>query len=344
MIIGLTGTIGSGKGVVANFLKEKGFVYLSLSDELRALASEKKIQLTRENLQNLGNLMREENGPGFLAQLVVEKIKNQKYSNAIVDAIRNPAEVKELKKLKNFFLISVDAPLELRFERIKERKRESDPISIEEFQKIDARDKGIGEKETGQGVGICMLQADFNLINNGELEEMNQKVSDLYKQLIRKIPRPSWDEYFMKVAALVAERSTCLRHHIGAVIVKDKKIVTTGYNGAVKGVADCTQLGCIKDQQNLASGIGYETCRAVHAEQNAIVHASILGISINGTSLYCTHTPCMICAKLIVNSGIKEVISYQDFEGDLGARNFLINSGVILRKIERPEPVISFLD
>ena len=167
MIIGLTGSLAAGKGVVSDFLKEKGFVYLSLSDELREIARQRKIELTRENLQNLGNQMREENGSGVLAKLVSDKIKNQKYTNAIVDGIRNPAEISELRKLKNFFLVCVDAPQEIRFKRMQERNRESDPKIWEDFLKVDARDKGEGESESGQGAGKCMEQADFNLINDG---------------------------------------------------------------------------------------------------------------------------------------------------------------------------------
>lgn len=344
MIIGLTGSLAAGKGVVSDFLKKEGFVYLSLSDELREIAKQKKLEVTRENLQKLGNEMREQNGTAYLAKIVVDKIKNQQYLKAIVDGIRNPAEIEELKKLKNFFLIAVDAPAEIRFERMKSRDRESDPKTWEEFLKIDAKDKGVGESETGQGTGLCMAEADMTLVNEGKLEEVQAKIINAYKELQRKIPRPSWDEYFMKAAALITERSTCLRHHIGAVIVKDKRILTSGYNGAVSGAADCTQLGCLKDQQGLASGLGYETCRAVHAEQNAIVQAAVLGISVKSSTIYCTHTPCMICAKLIVNAGIKEVVSYQDFQGDMGARNFLINSGITLRKVPRPSLVISFKD
>ncbi|GAF71035.1 unnamed protein product, partial [marine sediment metagenome] len=131
MIIGLTGTLGAGKGIIAKFLKKQGFVYLSLSDELREIVKEKKIELTRRNLQDLGNQLREEQGVGVLAKLVREKIENQEYIQAIVDGIRNPAEIIELRKIKDFFLVSVDAPIEIRFKRIAERDRESDPKNWE---------------------------------------------------------------------------------------------------------------------------------------------------------------------------------------------------------------------
>lgn len=155
--------------------------------------------------------------------------------------------------------------------------------------------------------------------------------------------RPTWDEYFMKVASLVAERSTCLRHHIGAIIVKGKRILTTGYNGAAKGVKDCLELGCLRDELGIESGTRQEICRAIHAEQNAIIQAGVHGINISGSILYCTHTPCMICAKMIVNAGINEVISYHDY-ADEEARKFLDKAGIKLRKVPRPNNTINFKD
>ncbi|MDR3253815.1 MAG: dCMP deaminase family protein [Endomicrobium sp.] len=122
------------------------------------------------------------------------------------------------------------------------------------------------------------------------------------------VNRLSWDEYFMKLAWLVAERSTCLRHHIGAVIVRNKRILTTGYNGAAAGVQDCTSLGCLRDALNIPSGQRQEICRAIHAEQNAIIQGGYNGINIKDSTLYCTHSPCILCAKMIVNAGIKRVV------------------------------------
>ena len=122
------------------------------------------------------------------------------------------------------------------------------------------------------------------------------------------ITRPSWDEYFMKLAWLVAERSTCVRHHVGAVIVRDKRILTTGYNGAASGIKDCLELGCLRNALNIPSGTRHEICRAIHAEQNAIIQAGTHGININGGTLYCTHSPCILCAKMIANAKIKRVV------------------------------------
>ncbi|GHT51407.1 cytidine deaminase [Endomicrobiia bacterium] len=120
--------------------------------------------------------------------------------------------------------------------------------------------------------------------------------------------RPSWDEYFVKITWLVAERSTCVRHHVGAVIVRDKRVLTTGYNGAAAGTQDCLSLGCLRNALNIPSGQRHEMCRAIHAEQNAIIQGGFHGINIKSSTLYCTHSPCVLCAKMIVNAGIKKVV------------------------------------
>ena len=182
MIIGLTGTIGAGKSIVAEFLKKKGFSYFSLSNELREIAKKEKIEQTRENLQDIGNKIRHENGPDFLAELVVLRIESEDASNAVVDGIRNPAEVKALKRLKDFFLVSIDADEKIRFNRLKERNRENDSTSWDDFQKANARD--LGEKdEKGQQTKKCMELADFAILNKGTAEEMQKKLEEMYKKL-----------------------------------------------------------------------------------------------------------------------------------------------------------------
>ena len=130
--------------------------------------------------------------------------------------------------------------------------------------------------------------------------------------------RPSWDEYFMGMAELTAERSTCLRRHVGAIIVKDKHIVATGYNGAPRGLSHCADLGgCLRQKLGVPSGERHELCRALHAEQNAIIQAATLGISIEGASIYITHQPCVICAKMIINAGIDKIVVKEGYPDEL---------------------------
>ena len=134
-----------------------------------------------------------------------------------------------------------------------------------------------------------------------------------------KKERPGWDEYFMDIADLVSRRSTCMRRSVGAVIVKDKRLLATGYNGAPSGLEHCLELGCLREELGVPSGERHELCRGLHAEQNAIIQAALHGVSVNGSSLYCTNHPCIICAKMIINAGIGTVYVKADYRDKLAA-------------------------
>ena len=121
------------------------------------------------------------------------------------------------------------------------------------------------------------------------------------------MPRLPWPQYFMDITRLVAERSTCLRRKVGAIAIKNKRILATGYNGAPRNMRDCTEIGCLREELNIPSGQRHELCRGLHAEQNVIVQAAVHGVSIEGADIYCTHQPCLICAKLLVNCGVAAV-------------------------------------
>lgn len=132
--------------------------------------------------------------------------------------------------------------------------------------------------------------------------------------------RPSWDQYFMEMAELTAKRSTCLRRQVGAVIVKDRRAVATGYNGAPKGIPHCEEKGgCLRQQLNVPSGQRHELCRALHAEQNAIIQAAAMGHGIEGGTIYITHQPCAICAKMIINAGINRIVIKEGYPDELAA-------------------------
>ncbi len=133
---------------------------------------------------------------------------------------------------------------------------------------------------------------------------------------MKRLTRPDVDGYFLKVASVVAERSTCRRHHIGAVAVKDKHILSTGYNGAPSGLKDCLELGCLRDEMNIPSGERHEICRGIHAEQNVSIQAALHGVSLEGSTIYCTHTPCVLCAKMLVNARIKRFVSFGKYNDD----------------------------
>lgn len=141
--------------------------------------------------------------------------------------------------------------------------------------------------------------------------------------------RPSWDEYFMEIVNVVKKRSTCARRQVGAIIVKDKRILSTGYNGAPVGLSHCEEAGCLRNELNVPSGERHELCRALHAEQNAIVQAAYSGVSINESTIYVTNQPCVLCAKMIINSGIKRVVFGGSYP-DESSVEFLKKAGVEL--------------
>ncbi len=141
--------------------------------------------------------------------------------------------------------------------------------------------------------------------------------------------RPSWDEYFMEITHLVAKRSTCLRRQVGAVVVKDKNILATGYNGAPSGISHCLDVGCLREKLKIPSGERHELCRGLHAEQNAIIQAAKHGTTIDGSTLYCTTLPCIICSKMVINAGIKRIV-FEDGYPDQLAEEMIRGSGVVI--------------
>jgi dCMP deaminase len=144
------------------------------------------------------------------------------------------------------------------------------------------------------------------------------------------VDRPSWDEYFMTLADEVATRTTCLRRAVGAVVVKDRRILATGYNGVPSGLRHCAETGCMRQELNIPSGQRHEMCRGLHAEQNAIIQAARYGINIAGASIYITTQPCVVCAKMLINAGIIEVI-YKNPYNDALAQELIAESGMRMR-------------
>lgn len=143
--------------------------------------------------------------------------------------------------------------------------------------------------------------------------------------------RPSWAEYFMTITNMVAKRSTCLRRHVGAILVKDKRILATGYNGAPAGIRHCEETGCIRQDSDIPSGQRHELCRGLHAEQNVIIQAAYHGVSIDGATLYCTNKPCIICSKMLINAGIKKIV-YGDGYDDPLADEMLTEADITVER------------
>jgi len=159
---------------------------------------------------------------------------------------------------------------------------------------------------------------------------------------MRKAHRPELDEYFLKIASVVAERSTCLRHHVGAVAVRDKHILATGYNGAAAGLKDCLELGCLRDELQIESGTRHEICRAIHAEQNVIIQAALHGVSLAGATIYVTHSPCILCAKMLVNARISRYVTFGSYADD-SFKELFREAGIAFELRKKPRSTISHL-
>lgn len=151
---------------------------------------------------------------------------------------------------------------------------------------------------------------------------------------MKKPVRPSWDEYFLSIAGLVSKRSTCLRRRVGAVLVKDKRILATGYNGAPSNIKHCEKTGCVREKLSIPSGQRHELCRGLHAEQNSLLQAALHGVSVKDAKMYVTSQPCIICAKMIINAGIGEIVIAGHYP-DKMARDFLKEAKVKVRIIKR---------
>ena len=160
---------------------------------------------------------------------------------------------------------------------------------------------------------------------------------------MEELTRPGIDEYFLKIASVVAERSTCRRHHVGAVAVRDKHILATGYNGAPAGLNDCLELGCLRNEMNIPSGTRQEICRGIHAEQNVIIQAALHGVSLEGSTIYATHTPCVLCAKMLVNAKIERYVSFGKYN-DSTFIDLFQEAGIEIAMKKRPSSRISYLD
>ncbi|MDA8178555.1 MAG: deoxycytidylate deaminase [Desulfobacteria bacterium] len=151
------------------------------------------------------------------------------------------------------------------------------------------------------------------------------------------MPRPDWDTYFMDMAKLASRRSSCLRRAVGAVLVKDRRLLATGYNGVPTGVTHCEVMGCLRERLKVPSGERHELCRGLHAEQNAIIQAAYHGVSIRGAHLYCTNLPCIICAKMLINAGVRRIIYLEGYSDTL-TREMLDEVGMELLKLADPSP------
>ncbi|MFA6600300.1 MAG: deaminase [Candidatus Omnitrophota bacterium] len=331
MIIGLTGKNGSGKGEVAKYLQERGFQYYSLSDVLREEAQKNGLALTRDVLVELGNKLRGEQGPGVLAEKIFSRLDPEKHY--VVDSIRHPSEVQVFRRRQDFLFACVRAPERLRFERLRQRGRERDPRTFEEFQALEARESQ-SDLASDQQLDPAIRLADVTVDNTGPVKMLHERVREVLLDFSKKQVRPDWDTYFMDIAKVVALRSNCIKRKVAAVIVKDRRIIATGYNGTPRGVKNCSEGGCPRCNAIEESGKGLGECLCSHAEENAIVQSAYHGVCIKDSVIYTTFSPCLMCTKMIINAGIREVVYNVEYPMNEVALGLMEAAGVVLKKLE----------
>lgn len=331
MIIGLTGRNAAGKGEAARFLQTKGFYYHSLSDVIREEVKARQQQVSRENLIRVGRQLRARDGTGYLAQQILQRLEPDR--NYVVDSFRHPDEVRVFRVRPDFHLLAVQAEASVRFERMKQRQRENDPSTFEDFLRLEQQETASGE-QAGQDLDGTERLADFTVSNNGPLEELHDQLRHLLSQLLQRLQRPDWDEYFMKLAQVAALRSNCVKRKVAAVIVRDKRVISTGYNGTPRGTRNCFEGGCPRCNNLADSGTKLEECLCSHGEENAITQAAYHGVSVKGGTLYTTFAPCLMCTKMIINAGIAEVVYNMDYP--LNATSFALarEAGVLCRRLK----------
>ncbi len=332
MIIGVTGNYASGKDTVAELLLKMNFFHVSFSDILREELNKRKKEVTRDNLIALGNELRQNLGADILSRLALQKVQDGE--NYVFTSMRNPSEVKKLQERRDFLLVNVVAPDELRLKRIMGRKRAGDPTTMRQLHEKEAQENSLDPH--AQQLQTVARMAKIRLVNDSTLENLQVKTERLVNDWLYKLQdeRLDWDHYFMNIAEQVKMRCSCMSAKKGAIVVKDKMILSTGYNGTPKGILHCTDGGCerctARHLGKLKSGEYSLPCICCHAEENAIVQAAYYGTSTKGGFMYTTFTPCTTCAKMIINAGITAVVAKVTYPDDVGTR-LLKEAGVKLR-------------
>jgi len=330
MIIGITGTLGAGKGTVVEFLKERGFEHFSVREFLVEEISKRGLEVNRDNMISVANDLRANNGASYIVEELYSKAKGKK-KDVVIESVRCVGEVEALKGKTEFVLWAVDADMETRYARIIERKSSTDKVSFQDFVRQEESEMENADS-LKQNLKGCIEMADVVFRNDWTVKELKGKVERALKKKADIFVRPSWDEYFIKIIDVIADRVTCDRARAGGggcVIVKDKRILVTGYVGSPPGCSHCDEIGHeFKGKVHEDGKITNHCVRTTHAEQNAICQAAKLGVSINGATLYGFMFPCYTCAKLIISSGIKRVVSVRDYHASGDSKRIFGEAGV----------------
>ena len=319
IVIGLTGLLRSGKDTAADHVVQKyGYIKVNMSDVLRDELIRQGKEASKINMSILGDEWRTLYGKDIVMRKTLEKAQN--FRKIIITGVRSPMEVQTIKKYAfKFKLIAVEATKDSRFSR----RIESDPQSPEKFFSRDTRD--IQEK----GLSEVISNAEYIIDNNSTEEDLFSKVEATLDRIEYK--RPTWDNYFMNLAQNVGKRSTCDRGRCGAVIVKNKRVLCTGYAGAPSGLSHCDEVGHqMKSITHEDASVSKHCVRTTHAEQNAICQAARFGISLDGATVYVKYDPCFNCAKMLINAGIVRVVAAKMYQAGEQSRKILKEAGIQL--------------
>jgi dCMP deaminase len=333
MILGVSGLNGAGKGEVVRFLAARSFYALSLSDVIRDELRARGCAETRELMIATGRELRAAEGPGALAERLARRLAADR--NYVIDSVRHPAEVEALRaRTGRFRLLWVDADEATRLARIRARGRPGDPATLEELRRLEGQELASRDPAAQQLLAVREL-ADLRVRNDGTLAELQRALQAILEQSL-DFERPSWDEYFLAIARVVASRSNCVKRKVAAVITRDRRIISTGYNGTPRGTRNCNEGGCPRCNAFAEGGTRLDECLCSHGEENAITQAAFHGVSVRGGTLYTTFSPCLTCTKMIINAGIEEVAYNASYPlGDVSLA-LLREAGVKVRQVRLP--------
>jgi dCMP deaminase len=335
-IVAIVGMCGAGKSTVADIFREAGYAYLRFGQITMDLIKDKGLPVTPDTEKQVREGIRAKYGMDGYAILNIPKIESLlQNSSVVIDGLYSWSEYKVLKEKfgDKLDIVAVYASPEIRWERLTKRETGSVESNLRNRKLTidEAKARDLAEIENIEKGGPIAM-ANYTLSNQSSPQDLLRQV----KKLINRISgtsytRPSWDEYFMDLASEVGKRGTCDRGRSGCVIVKDKRVLCTGYVGSPSGVAHCDEVGHqMKSTTHENGSITNHCVRTTHAEQNAICQAARKGIPLEGSTLYCKMEPCHICAKMIINAGIKRVVPEKRYHTSSDSRRILDEAGIIV--------------
>lgn len=333
MLIGVAGRNAAGKGEVVQYLVARSFYALSLSDVIRDELAKRGVEESRERMIEAGRELRRAGGPSVLADRLVAKLLPER--NYVIDSIRHPAEVAALRASgRAFHLLWIEADEAIRFERMRERARPGDPSTLEGLRALEARELASEDPAAQQLLAVRDL-ADATLHNDGDFAQLHDAVQRVLERA-QYFERPDWDVYFMDIARVVSSRSNCVKRKVAAVITKDRRIISTGYNGTPRGTRNCNEGGCPRCNSFAPGGTRLDECLCSHGEENAITQAAYHGVSVRGGTIYTTCSPCLQCTKMIINAGLLEVVYNAGYPLGETSLALLAEAGLTVRRVDDP--------